>query len=51
MIEVATLWQLIEERTKATPQALMAIDPSGRKIDFATYREAALRTAGGLRTQ
>jgi cyclohexanecarboxylate-CoA ligase len=48
MIEAPTLWQLIEERARATPRARMAIDPSGREIDFATYREAALRTAGGL---
>jgi acyl-CoA synthetase (AMP-forming)/AMP-acid ligase II len=48
MIEAPTLWQLIEERARATPEGRMAIDPSGREIDFATYREAALRTAGGL---
>jgi acyl-CoA synthetase (AMP-forming)/AMP-acid ligase II len=48
MIEAPTLWQLIEERARATPEARMAVDPSGREIDFATYREAALRTAGGL---
>lgn len=48
MIEAPTLWQLIEERAQKTPQALMAVDPAGRRLDFATYREAALRTAGGL---
>ena len=48
MIEAETLWQVIEERAEATPHALMAVDPAGRELDFATYRAAALRTAGGL---
>ena len=48
MIEAATLWQLIEDRAAASPGARMAIDPAGREIDFAGYRDAALRTARGL---
>ena len=48
MIEAPTLWQLIEERAAATPEARMAIDARGRELDFATYRERALRTARGL---
>jgi cyclohexanecarboxylate-CoA ligase len=48
MIEAPTLWQLIEERASATPDARMAVDENGRQITFAGYREAALRTAGGL---
>ena len=48
MIETATLWQLIEARAEATPGARMAVDSAGRELDFSTYREASLRTAGGL---
>ena len=48
MIETATLWQLIEARAEATPRARMAVDSAGRELDFSTYREACLRTAGGL---
>ncbi len=48
MIEAPTLWQLIEARARATPDARMAVDPAGRTLDFAGYRDAALRVAGGL---
>jgi len=48
MIEAPTLWQLIEARSRATPDARMAVDPAGRTLDFAGYREAALRAARGL---
>jgi len=48
MIETPTLWQLLEERVAATPDALMAVDESGRELTFAGYRDAVLRTAGGL---
>lgn len=48
MIEAPSLWQLIEERARATPKASMAVDPAGREITFETFRVASLRTAGGL---
>ena len=48
MIETATLWQLIEERADATPDARMAVDGAGREMRFGEYREACLRTARGL---
>ena len=48
MIETATLWQLIEERADATPDGRMAVDVSGREIQFGEYRAACLRTAKGL---
>ena len=48
MIEAPTLWQLIEARARATPDARMAVDPAGRTLDFAGYRDAALRAARGL---
>lgn len=48
MIEAATLWQLIEDRAQATPDAVMAVDASGRQLSFGEYRETTLRVAGGL---
>ena len=43
-----TVWQLVEERAAATPDALFAVDERDRRLDFAGYREAALRCAAGL---
>jgi acyl-CoA synthetase (AMP-forming)/AMP-acid ligase II len=48
MIEAATLWHLIEARAQATPRTRMAVDPSGRELDFDGYLESVLRTARGL---
>ena len=48
MIETATLWQLVEERAEATPDARMAVDVEGRELTFRAYREACLRAAGVL---
>ena len=46
-----TLWQLVEQRAQATPGALFAIDERDRRLDFAGYRDAALRVAAGLRAR
>jgi cyclohexanecarboxylate-CoA ligase len=43
-----TLWGLIELRTAATPDAVMAHEDTGRELTFAQYREACLRVAAGL---
>jgi acyl-CoA synthetase (AMP-forming)/AMP-acid ligase II len=43
-----TLWQLVEERAEATPEALFAIDERDRSLDFAGYRDAALGVAAAL---
>jgi acyl-coenzyme A synthetase/AMP-(fatty) acid ligase len=43
-----TIWQLIEERADATPDALFAVDERDRKLDFAGYRVAAERCAAAL---
>ncbi|MCG8589771.1 MAG: AMP-binding protein [Proteobacteria bacterium] len=48
MIEARGLWDLIERRAEATPDARFAIDESDRELSFAAYREAALRCAAGL---
>jgi len=43
------LWELIEWRAEATPDALCCLDESGRRLSFAEYRDSALRAAAGLR--
>jgi cyclohexanecarboxylate-CoA ligase len=48
VITGATLWQLVEARAAATPDALFAVDERDRTLTFAGYRAAALRAAAGL---
>ena len=48
MIEARSLWELIERRAEATPDAPFAVDEANRELDFAGYRDAALRAAAGL---
>ncbi len=43
-----TLWELIERRAEATPDALLAHEDTGRELTFAEYRDACLRAAAGL---
>jgi cyclohexanecarboxylate-CoA ligase len=43
-----TLWELIERRVGATPDAVMAHDDRGRSLTFDGYRAACLRAAAGL---
>ncbi|HEX7443428.1 MAG TPA: AMP-binding protein, partial [Acidimicrobiales bacterium] len=43
-----TLWQLIEERAAATPDAVLAHEDTGNELTFAGYRDACLRAAAGL---
>jgi len=45
-----TLWQLIEERAAATPDAVLAHEDTGKELTFAGYRDACLRAAAGLFT-
>ncbi len=44
----ASLWSRVEERAGATPEAPLAVDERERRLSFAGYREAALRTAAAL---
>ncbi|MGH8982896.1 MAG: AMP-binding protein [Acidimicrobiia bacterium] len=44
----ASLWELIERRAAATPDALLGIDEDDRALTFGEYRAAAERAAGGL---
>jgi len=46
-----TFWQLIEDRADATPDALFAVDERDRRLDFAGFRDRALRVAAGLQAR
>src|SRR3989304_3551519 len=48
VIEARSLWELVERRAAATPDALFAVDDENRSLGFAAYRDAALRCAAGL---
>jgi acyl-CoA synthetase (AMP-forming)/AMP-acid ligase II len=48
VIEGGSLWQLIERRAQATPDALFAVDENDRELSFAEYRSRAERCAAGL---
>lgn len=50
MLEARNLWELIEARAAASPDARMAVDDHARSITFAEYREAALVAAAGFAT-
>ena len=51
MIEAATLWDLMLARAAETPDALFAIDESGRRLSFASLRDDAERLAAKLRAR
>jgi acyl-CoA synthetase (AMP-forming)/AMP-acid ligase II len=44
----ATVWELVEQRAAATPDARMAVDEHRRVLTFAGLRDAAERAAAGL---
>jgi acyl-CoA synthetase (AMP-forming)/AMP-acid ligase II len=48
MVEGRTLWELIDKRADATPDARMAVDESGRTMTFGEYRTRCERTAAAL---
>ena len=49
-IGAPTLWELIVRRADATPDAVLAIEDTGRALTFAEYRQACLVAAAGLYT-
>ena len=51
MIDAGNLWELLEKRVEATPDAVMAVDEHGNTITFNEYRAAAERAAAGLARQ
>lgn len=48
MIEGRTLWEHVERRATETPDAVMAVDETGRSMTYARYREWAEQAAAGL---
>jgi len=48
MLEGDTLWELVEARAAATPEARMAVDESGRELTFAEFRDRSERVAAAL---
>ncbi|MEZ5144142.1 MAG: AMP-binding protein [Acidimicrobiales bacterium] len=48
MLEGTTLWDLVEQRAAASPDARMAVDESGRSMTFAEYRDRCERVAAAL---
>jgi len=48
MIDARNLWELVEKRVEATPDAVMAVDENGRLLSFAEYKAQAERAAAGL---
>jgi acyl-CoA synthetase (AMP-forming)/AMP-acid ligase II len=51
MLQGRSLWELLEKRVDATPDALMAVDEDMRTITFAEYWSEAERAAAGLLAQ
>ncbi len=48
MLDARNLWELVEARAAASPDARMAVDEDGRTLTFAEYRADAERAAAGL---
>ena len=48
MIEARNLWELIERRARATPDALFGVDESDRELRFGEYRAAVEVAAAGF---
>ena len=46
--DTTTLWELVERRADATPDALLLIDESGRTLTCGEFRDRALRAAAGF---
>ncbi len=43
-----SLWDLVEARAGATPDAVLALEDTGAELTFAAYRDACARVAAGL---
>ncbi|HEY6319577.1 MAG TPA: AMP-binding protein [Acidimicrobiia bacterium] len=48
MTDERGLWELVEGRADATPDAVLGVDESGHRLDAAGFRDAAERAAAGL---
>ena len=47
-VDAATLWDLVERRAAATPDALLLIDEAGRTLTCQEFRDQAERAAAGF---
>ena len=48
MLDSFGLWDLVEQRAAATPDARLAVDEHGRSLTFGELKHAAERAAAGL---
>jgi cyclohexanecarboxylate-CoA ligase len=48
VLQAPNIWQLIERRAEATPDAEMLVDQVRRRLTFGEFRERAERVAAGL---
>ena len=48
LYDVGTMWQLVERRAEASPDAPMLLDDADRRVTFAEFRDWAERVAAGL---
>ena len=48
MLEGRNLWELVEARAAATPDAVMTVDETGQEVSFGEYRTSAEKVAAGL---
>lgn len=48
MLEGQTLWDLVEKRAAASPDARMAVDESGREMSFGAFKDRVERVAAAL---
>jgi acyl-CoA synthetase (AMP-forming)/AMP-acid ligase II len=47
-VDGGSLWELVERRAEATPDAMAAVDEDGRELTWAEAKTAAERAAAGL---
>jgi acyl-CoA synthetase (AMP-forming)/AMP-acid ligase II len=48
LYDVSTMWELVERRAAATPDAPMLLDDGDRRVTFAEFKDWAERVAAGL---
>lgn len=51
MLEGRNLWELVEARAAASPDAVMTVDESGQRVTFGDYRTSAEKVAAGLHAE
>ena len=48
MIDGRSLWELVERRSEATPDATMLLDEGGNRMTFSEFKRRAEQVAAGL---